>query len=136
MPARKNVKTAVPKTTKPAVAKDRSPKKLPAKLAAKLPDSMITGKASPAKAADGDQPVFDYIASLPQPQRGIAEKVDALAAKTLPATAAVGEVGYVVLWRRRWLVLLLRWFCEPRQANVRERRDAHARTARNSAGDG
>jgi hypothetical protein len=84
MPARKNVKTAVPKTTKPAVAKDRSPKKLPAKLAAKLPDSMITGKASPAKAADGDQPVFDYIASLPQPQRGIAEKVDALAAKTLP----------------------------------------------------
>jgi hypothetical protein len=45
---------------------------------------MITGKASPAKAADGDQPVFDYIASLPQPQRGIAERVDALAAKTLP----------------------------------------------------
>lgn len=45
---------------------------------------MLTGKASPAKPADGDNPVFAYIASLPQPQRGIAEKVDALAAKTLP----------------------------------------------------
>jgi hypothetical protein len=44
----------------------------------------MTGKASPAKAADGDKPVFDYIASLPQPQRGIAEAVDALAAETLP----------------------------------------------------
>jgi len=45
---------------------------------------MVTGKASPAKAAVGDQPVFVYIASLPQPQRGIAERVDALAARTLP----------------------------------------------------
>ncbi|RMB59039.1 DUF1801 domain-containing protein [Tessaracoccus antarcticus] len=44
----------------------------------------MTGKASPAKAAVGDKPVFAYIASLPQPQRGIAEAVDALAAKTLP----------------------------------------------------
>ncbi len=44
----------------------------------------MTGKASPAKAAVGDKPVFAYIASLPQPQRGIAERVDALAAKTLP----------------------------------------------------
>ncbi|MEF2978452.1 DUF1801 domain-containing protein [Subtercola sp. YIM 133946] len=42
------------------------------------------GKASPAKAAVGDQPVFDYIASIPEPQRGIAEAVDALAAETLP----------------------------------------------------
>jgi hypothetical protein len=48
-----------------------------------LPQAM-TGKASPAKTAVGDQPVFDYIASLPQPQRGIAEAVDALAASTLP----------------------------------------------------
>jgi len=48
-----------------------------------LPEAM-TGRASPAKAAVGDQPVFAYIASLPQPQRGIAETVDALAAKTLP----------------------------------------------------
>jgi hypothetical protein len=44
----------------------------------------MTGKASPAKAAEGDEPVFAYIASLPQPQRGIAERIDALAAKTLP----------------------------------------------------
>ena len=48
-----------------------------------LPEAM-TGKASPAKAALGDKPVFAYIASLPEPQRGIAERVDALAARTLP----------------------------------------------------
>ena len=49
-----------------------------------LPAAM-TGRASPAKAAVGDKPVFDYISSLPEPQRSIAEHVDALAAKTLPA---------------------------------------------------
>ena len=48
-----------------------------------LPVAM-TGRASPAKAAVGDQPVFDYIRSLPEPQRSIAEHVDALAARTLP----------------------------------------------------
>jgi hypothetical protein len=48
-----------------------------------LPEAM-TGRASPAKAAVGDKPVFAYIASLPQPQRGIAEAVDTLAATTLP----------------------------------------------------
>ena len=48
-----------------------------------LPEAM-TGRASPAKAAVGDKPVFDYIASLPEPQRSIAEGVDALAARTLP----------------------------------------------------
>ena len=42
----------------------------------KLKASM-SGKASPTKAAEGDKPVFDYIASLPQPQRGIAERIDA-----------------------------------------------------------
>ena len=45
----------------------------------------MTGKASDAKAAEGDKPVFDYIASLPQPQRAIAERIDVLAAKTLPS---------------------------------------------------
>jgi len=45
---------------------------------------MVTGKASAAKAAEGDKPVFAYIAGLPQPQRGIAERVDALAARALP----------------------------------------------------
>jgi hypothetical protein len=49
-----------------------------------LPAAM-TGRASPAKAAVGDKPVFAYIASLPEPQRSIAERVDALAAETLPA---------------------------------------------------
>ncbi len=29
----------------------------------------MTGKASPAKAAEGDEPVFAYIATMPQPQR-------------------------------------------------------------------
>ena len=43
----------------------------------------MTGKASPAKAAEGDGPVFAYIASLPQPQRGIAERIDALAAQQI-----------------------------------------------------
>src|SRR3954447_383900 len=62
--------------------------KLPARSSAQvrvtttLPEAM-SGKASPAKAAVGDEPVFAYIASLPEPQRGIAETVDALAAKTL-----------------------------------------------------
>jgi hypothetical protein len=49
-----------------------------------LPAAM-TGRASPAKAAVGDEPVFAYISSLPQPQRSIAERIDALAAETLPA---------------------------------------------------
>ena len=44
----------------------------------------MTGKASAAKTATGDEPVFAYIASLPQPQRGIAERIDAVAAKSLP----------------------------------------------------
>jgi hypothetical protein len=51
--------------------------------AATLPEAM-TGRASRAKAAVGDKPVFAYIASLPQPQRDIAEAVDVLAAATLP----------------------------------------------------
>lgn len=48
-----------------------------------LPEAM-TGRASPAKAAVGDTPVFDYIASLPRPQRDIVEAIDGLAASTLP----------------------------------------------------
>ena len=44
----------------------------------------MTGKASPAKAAEGDRPVFAYIAGLPQPHRLIAERIDALAATQLP----------------------------------------------------
>jgi len=44
----------------------------------------MTGKASPAKAAEGDKPVFAYIDSLPEPQKSIATRVDTLAAKALP----------------------------------------------------
>ena len=78
MPARRT-----DRTSKPA---GRKAKRMVAlgKAAKPLPESMVTGKASSATAAVGDKPVFAYIASLPQPQRGIAERVDALAAKTLP----------------------------------------------------
>ncbi len=44
----------------------------------------MTGRASDARTAGGDKPVFDYIASLPQPQRGLAGQVDALASAALP----------------------------------------------------
>lgn len=74
MAARKTGKISKPATRKPVKRT----------VATKLPETMITGKASSAKAAAGDKPVYSYIASLPQPQRGIAERIDALAAKTLP----------------------------------------------------
>lgn len=54
-----------------------------------LPESMTTGKASAAKAA---------AASLPPPQRGIAECIDRLAAAALPDWSA-GEVGHGLLRR-------------------------------------
>ena len=79
MPTRKTDETSSPAARKPAT---RTP--AAGKAATTLPESMVTGKASAAKAAVGDGPVFAYIASLPQPQRGIAERVDALAARTLP----------------------------------------------------
>jgi hypothetical protein len=72
------------KSSKKTVRKPAKRTSAPGKAASKLPESMVTGKASPAKAAEGDAPVFAYIASLPQPQRAIAERVDALAAATLP----------------------------------------------------
>lgn len=65
----------------PTVGAERSAAQgdvLPTLLAA------MTGRASPAKAAVGDKPVFAYFATLPEPQRSIAERVDALAARTLP----------------------------------------------------
>jgi len=68
---------ATRKTDKPAASE--------LKAAASLHESMATGKASAAKAAEGDKPVFAYIASLPQPQRGIVERIDQLAAATLPS---------------------------------------------------
>jgi hypothetical protein len=67
--------TSHDKETTPTAAEDTVLTNLPAAM---------TGRASPAKAAVGDKPVFAYIGSLPEPQRSIAERVDALAAKTLP----------------------------------------------------
>jgi hypothetical protein len=72
------------KTSKSVVKKPTGRTRSKSTVVTTLPTSMLTGKASPAKAAVGDKPVFAYIASLPQPQREIAERVDALAAKTLP----------------------------------------------------
>ena len=60
-----------------------------------LPAAM-TGRASPAKAAVGDEPVFAYIRSLPEPQRSIAEHVDALAARALPALTR--SVKWGIAW--------------------------------------
>ena len=72
------------KSSKPAVREPAKRAAAQGKATATLPESMVTGKASPTKAAVGDKPVLAYIASLPQPQRGIAECIDALAVKTLP----------------------------------------------------
>lgn len=74
---------ATPKSTRTSSAGGKGKKPAPGKGPAKLLVAM-TGKASTAKTAEGDAPVFAYIASLPQPQRGIAEAIDALVAKTLP----------------------------------------------------
>src|SRR3954467_6044407 len=67
-------------------SKARKPsKRTAAQVAATTLPAAMTGRASPAKAKEGDEPVFAYIRTLPQPQRGIAERIDALAARTLPA---------------------------------------------------
>jgi hypothetical protein len=53
------------------------------KVARTLPGAK-TGRASAFLPAEGDAPVRAYIASLPQPQRGIAERIDAILADALP----------------------------------------------------
>lgn len=73
--------------TKPAATQDNDLSALPLAM---------TGRASPAKAAVGDKPVFDYISTLPQPQRSIAERVDTLAARTLP------DLQRSVKWGMAW----------------------------------
>ena len=78
MPVRKTSNTS-----RPAVRRAAKPAAAAIEVVTTLPEAM-SGRASAAKAAVGDKPVFAYIASLPQPQRGIAERVDALAAGTLP----------------------------------------------------
>lgn len=71
------------KTQRPATANKRKPAAKRATAGITLPETMH-GKASQVKTAVGDKPVFAYIASLPQPQRAIAEHIDRLAADTLP----------------------------------------------------
>ena len=76
--------TATPRTAKrPKAAKPRQRSAAQGRIARPLPGAK-TGKASAAAAAVGDAPVRAYIRGLPQPQRGIAERVDALAARTFP----------------------------------------------------
>jgi hypothetical protein len=83
----KKVRTTAKKPVASPVEKAKSKARKPSERVAAQPMVLpiaMTGRASPAKAAEGDKPVFAYIGTLPQPQRGIAERVDALAAKTLP----------------------------------------------------
>lgn len=54
------------------------------KAVASLPASMVSGKASPTRAATGDKAAFAYLQSLPPPPRGIALRVDAIASMPLP----------------------------------------------------
>ena len=80
MPAKESAagKTATARPARPTVVPGEQGEVTTTLLAA------MTGRASAAKAKVGDEPVFAYIRSLPQPQRAIAEGVDALAARTLP----------------------------------------------------
>lgn len=62
-------------------------------------------KASAAKPAEEDKPVFAYIATLPQPQRSIAGHIDARAANTLPSLQRVAlcrVVSTVVAFPGQW----------------------------------
>ena len=77
-------KRAKKETARPVAKASKTAKPLAKRITADALPVAMTGKASSHKARDGDEPVFAYIGSLPQPQRGIAESVDALAARTLP----------------------------------------------------
>jgi len=83
MPAKKRGKKSQSAKAKPKPPKPRARAAASGRVQKTLPVAM-TGRASDAKTAVGDKPVFDYIQGLPQPQRGVAEAVDALAASTLP----------------------------------------------------
>ncbi len=114
--------TSADKPTKRAAAQDS--------VLTNLPVAM-TGRASPAKAAVGDKPVFAYISSLPQPQRSIAERVDALAAETLPG------LQRSVKWGMAWYGVGDGWCfaaaaSPATQGHVRARHGTHARTARSA----
>lgn len=61
----------------------------PAAVLKTLPAAM-TGRASPAKAALGDEPVFAYFKTLPQLQRGASPSVSTRSRpeRCLPSSAA------------------------------------------------
>ena len=86
VPADRSVQDSVSASTRATPKAANSTKRTAAQadVLTTLPAAM-TGRASPAKAAVGDKPVFAYISCLPQPQCSIAERVDALAAETLPS---------------------------------------------------
>lgn len=85
--------TVTKKTPKRAAAAKTSAKRKPALATKPALRVAMTGKASAAKAAEGDGPVFAYIESLPEPQRSLALRVDALAAKTLPGVVRAVKWG-------------------------------------------
>ena len=74
----------IPEATLATMPKAGKPTEPPAAQHPYTLPAAMTGRASPAKAALGDKPVFAYISSLPEPQRSIAEAVDALAGRALP----------------------------------------------------
>jgi len=95
----------------------------------------LTGKASPAKAAEGDEPVFAYIASLPQPQRGVAERIDALAAKTFPDLQGAVKWGWrTTAWAGAGL--LVRCLRRPCETDAHPRDEDQAGTAGDAGRDG
>jgi hypothetical protein len=96
----------------------------------------MTGKASPAKAAEGDESVFAYIESLPQPQRGIAERIESPGGQGATGPPACREVGDGVLGCRRGLVLLVRRLRRPCEIDVHPRHGARAGTAGDGGRDG
>lgn len=79
---KKKVAAPVKKAT-PTARTARAPKPAPV-VATTLPVAM-TGRASPAKAKDGDEPVFAYIRSLP---RTASATAGASAAAASPATSS------------------------------------------------
>ena len=78
-PAKATRKRAKPSSTKAPRARPKA-----AGMVARPLPGAKAGKASAAKAELGDEPVRRYIAGLPPPQRAIAQRVDAIAERTLP----------------------------------------------------
>ena len=96
----------------------------------------MTGKASAAKAAEGDEPVFAYIASLPQPQRDYRRAHRCSGCQDVAGPPACSEVGDGVLRCGRGLVLLVRRLRRPRETDVHTRHGDQAGTACDADRDG